>query len=64
MANIKILFVGKNLLNNLVLDELNVNGEILFAYIRSIEEVLLMSSKALHVDEDIINSDDESDWLK
>lgn len=61
MANIKILFVGKNLLNNLVLDELNVNGEILFAYIRSIEEVLLMSSKALHVDEDIINSDDESD---
>ena len=47
--NIKILFAGKDLLNNIILDRLEIGNSILFAYIRSTEDIFLMTAKALQI---------------
>lgn len=58
LARIKIIFAGKDLVDDIVLDELEVNNVILFVYIQSQEDILLLSAKAFHIDED----DDEYDF--
>lgn len=50
---IKVLFAGKDLIDNLVLKDLKIGSSILNVYIRSYEEILLMTAKALIVDVDI-----------
>lgn len=47
IANIKILFAGKDLLNEIVLETLKIGSTVLYVYIRSTEDLLLMAAKAL-----------------
>ena len=49
LANIKVIFSGKDLLNDIILDELNVGDTILFIYIRTEQDIFLMTAKALKV---------------
>lgn len=58
LSNIKVLFAGKDLLDNLVLSKLEIGDALLYVYIRSIDDILLMTAKALRVDD---NYDDYSD---
>lgn len=50
LSNIKILFAGKELLNDIILEKLDVGDSKLFVYIRSDEDILLLTAKALLVD--------------
>lgn len=62
LNDIKILFAGKDLMNDLVLMNLNIGDTILFVYIRSQEDILLMTAKALIVNTNIEESEsDDSD---
>lgn len=45
--NIKIIFAGKDLLNEIVLGTLKIGSTVLYVYIRSTEDLLLMTAKAL-----------------
>lgn len=47
LSNIKILFAGKELLDKIILDQLEIGESKLFVYIRSDEEIFLMTAKAL-----------------
>ena len=49
LANIKITFAGKDLTDDIVLYSLNVGNNELKVYIRSEEEILLLTAKALRV---------------
>lgn len=49
IVNIKVLFAGKDLLNSIVLESLELGSDILYVYIRSMEDILLMTAKALKV---------------
>lgn len=59
LADIKIIFAGKDLLNDIVIDELNVGDTVLNVYIRSIDDIFLMTAKALRVTKD--DRSEESD---
>lgn len=52
LANIKVIFAGKDLLNDIVLDELNVGDTVLFIYIRTTQDIFLMTAKALKIGND------------
>lgn len=49
-ANIKILFAGKDLLDDIILDSLEVVDAKLYAYIKSEDDILLLTARALKVD--------------
>ena len=49
VENIKVLFVGKDLLDDLLLKSLDIGSTILYIYIRTEEDVLLMTAKALKI---------------
>lgn len=59
LANIKIIFAGKELLNDLVLKYLNIGDIVLFVYIRTEEDILLLTAKALKIGEEEDYSDDD-----
>lgn len=50
--DVRILFAGKDLLDNIVLEQLDVGSSILPVYIRSQEDILLMTARALKVNPD------------
>ena len=58
--NIKILFAGKNLVDDLVVSDLEVGEATLFVYIRSEEDIFLMTANALKVHPN--NSGDEYEY--
>ena len=58
LYDIKILFAGKDLLNRLTLKSLKIGTTILSVYIRSQEDILLMTAKALIVN---LDSDEEEE---
>ena len=58
LYDIKVLFAGKDLFNSLNLEELDVCSTILFVYIRSQADILLMTAKALKV----LRSEDLDDY--
>ena len=47
LGNIKVIFAGKDLLDDLNLAELELDGEVLFIYFPPEESVFLMTAKAL-----------------
>lgn len=49
VENVKIIFAGKELLDDINMEELDVGDTILFVYIRFVSEVLLLTAKALRV---------------
>ena len=49
LSNIKILFAGKVLLDNIVLEDLEVGDSLLYVYIQSTEDLLLLSCYAVQV---------------
>lgn len=58
-ANIKVIFAGKDLLEDIVLDELNIGKIPLFIYIRTEKEIFLMTAKALKIGEEEEDDDDD-----
>lgn len=61
LADIKILFAGKDLLDDIVMANMNISNTILFIYIRNTDDILLMTAKALRINKDEIDSDDDDD---
>ena len=59
LTNIKVIFVGKVILEGIVLDELNISKIPLFIYIRTEQEIFLMTAKVLKVGEE---EDSDSDY--
>lgn len=51
VGNVKVLLAGKELLDDIVLNELNPGDATLFVYVRSEEDILLLTAKALKVDQ-------------
>ena len=51
LSDIKIIFAGKELLNDLVLEKLKIGDIKLFIYIRTQEDILLLTAKALQINE-------------
>lgn len=48
-SNIRILFAGKELLDTILLESLDIGDSTVFVYIRSEEDILLLTAKALQV---------------
>lgn len=61
LANIKVIFAGKELLNDLVLKSLNIGDIVLFIYIRTEEDILLLTAKALKIGEEEEDYSDDDD---
>lgn len=49
-ANIKVLFAGKDLLDDIILDSLEVGDAKLYVYIKSEDDILLLTARGLKVD--------------
>lgn len=62
LANIKILFAGKDLLDDIVLAAMNIGNKPIFVYIRSTEDILLMSAKALTINRVNVNNEEEEEY--
>ena len=58
-SNIKVIFAGKDLLDDIVVDELEIGNDKLFVYIKSLDDILLLTAKALRIDKK--DDDDEED---
>ena len=51
-SNVRVLFAGKELLDNILLEALDVGTSTIFVYIRSDEDILLLTAKALQTGDD------------
>lgn len=61
--NIKVLFAGKDLLDDIAMNALNIGDDDLYVYIRSEDDILLMTARALRIDLNS-DSDEEEDMSK
>ena len=61
LESIKIIFAGKELINDIILKSLEIGDAYLFVYIKYEEDILLMTAKALQFNFDSFSDDIEEE---